>query len=592
MNRMGKITLSVLAVAVLLVPVCLSDVYATEGEGADTPATGPFDIKDQLGDCTVSMSQANTEESVLKWIKDTWLKGIKWDDPTKFPAALGLTAGYDSNLTVTKTAGTGFKAAVAGTPGDKDGTAGSLTFDITDSNNKVEAKGVVCTITTVFDDSSVPCQVLMEDYNAEDTVLAWLNTTWVPQYKAAKGTPATTDLTVIKTKDTVFKPAVAGTKDSKAGTDGSLTFDIVQTVGTGSTTIASGLICTVKAYGYGEITSSDKDVIFEGGLVDGLRVDSKDHELTSDEIGMIIASLGGSNPVMSSDVDPSNVSVYDNVLRIQDGDEEHVYVSGDVVRFEGKEYIIQIGDREFSLYLIDGTGWMKFDRVTFEQTYAEDGRYECSTELFPLNIRGSPYLVRYSVLDRSSPVDTGDSYLCFLYTLDGKAAGYVGFSGKDVRDIASDDRFVMNASIPKGTPVAAIFDDPEGKKAVLSIIASKDVSFTRNGAEYKAEGTIRIPLGSVSGTVSFVSLGTDACTPYTVTSTELSYEASCPSDAGMPLVATSHSPLSGDITVLDLEFPESGDGDGGTDTKLYIAAVVAVILVIGAAFYYVRFLKP
>ena len=66
MNRMGKITLSVLAVAVLLVPVCLSDIYAAEGEGADTPATGPFDIKDLLGDCTVSMSQANTEESVLK----------------------------------------------------------------------------------------------------------------------------------------------------------------------------------------------------------------------------------------------------------------------------------------------------------------------------------------------------------------------------------------------------------------------------------------------------------------------------------------------------------------------------------------------
>lgn len=383
MNRMGKITLSVLAVTVLLVPVCLSDIYAAEGEGADTPATGPFDIKDLLGDCTVSMSQANTEESVLKWIKDTWLKGIKWDDSNKFPATLGLTAGYDSNLTVTKTAGTEFRAAVAGTPGDKDGTAGSLTFDITDSNNKIEAKGVVCTITAVFDDSSVPCQVLMEDYNAEDTVLAWLNTTWIPQYKAAKGTPATTDLAVIKTKDTVFKPAVAGTKDSKAGTDGSLTFDIVQTVGTGSTTIASGLICTVKAYGYGEITSSDKDVIFEGGLVDGLRVDSKDHELTSDEIGMIIASLGGSKPVMSSDADPSNVIVYDNVLRIQDGDEQHVYVSGDVVRFEGKEYIIQIGDREFSLYLIDGTGWMKFDRETFEQTYSEDGRYQCSTELFP-----------------------------------------------------------------------------------------------------------------------------------------------------------------------------------------------------------------
>lgn len=589
MNRMGKITLSVLAVAVLLVPVCLSDIYA-EGEGTDVPV--PEDITDRLDDCTVSMSQANTEETVLKWIKDTWLKGIKWDDSDKFPATLELTAGYDSYLTVTKTEGTEFKAAVAGTPGDKDGTAGSLEFDIKDSNNKIEAKGVVCTITTVFDDSSVPCQVLMEDCNTEDTVLAWLNTTWIPQYKAAKGAPATTDLTVVKTDGTVFKPAVAGTKDSKSGTDGSLTFNIRQTVGTEPTTIASGLICTVKAYGYGEITSSGKDVIFEGGLVDGLRVDSKDHDLSSDEIGMIIASLGGTNPVMSSDVNPSNVTVYDNVLRIQDGDEERVYVSGDVVRFEGKEYVIQIGDREFSLYLIDGMGWMKFDRKTFEQTYAEDGRYQCSTELFPLNIKGSPYIVRYSVLDRSSPVDTGDSYLCFLYTLDGKAAGYVGFSGNDVGDIGSDDRFVMNASIPKGMPVAAIFDDSEGKKAVLSIIASKDVSFTRNGTSYDAAGTIRIPLGSVSGTVSFVSVGTDACVPYTVTSTDLAYEASCLSDAGMPLVATSHAPLTGEVIVLDLDFPESGDGDGGTDTKLYIAAAVAVILVIGAAFYYVRFVRP
>ena len=121
MDRMGKITMLVLAVAVLLIPVCLSDYSdATEGEGAVT--VPPTDVSDKMGACEVSMLTANTEADVLKWVKETWLKGINWTDTTKFSAELGLTAGYESNLTVSKTASATFKAAIAGTPSDKDGT--------------------------------------------------------------------------------------------------------------------------------------------------------------------------------------------------------------------------------------------------------------------------------------------------------------------------------------------------------------------------------------------------------------------------------------------------------------------------------------
>lgn len=132
MDRMGKITMLVLAVAVLLMPVCLSDYSdVADGEGTDPILE---DVSDELGECKVSMLTANTEADVLKWVKETWLKGINWTDSEKF-GTLNLGTGYDSNLTVAKTANTTFKAAIAGTPSDKDGTEGELSFDITDANN-------------------------------------------------------------------------------------------------------------------------------------------------------------------------------------------------------------------------------------------------------------------------------------------------------------------------------------------------------------------------------------------------------------------------------------------------------------------------
>ena len=442
MDRMGKITMLVLAVAVLLIPVCLSDYSdATEGEGAVT--VPPTDVSDKMGACEVSMLTANTEADVLKWVKETWLKGINWTDTTKFSAELGLTAGYESNLTVSKTASATFKAAIAGTPSDKDGTEGELSFDITDKNNKIKAT-VVCKITTVFDPKSVTCQVLMEDCNTQAQVLSWLNSTWILNYKTASGEPATTDLAVAITKDTTFKAAVAGTKDSRTGVNGSLTFDIIKTVGTTNTTIATGLTCTVKAYDYGDTSSADKSVIFEGGKIDGLTVNVKGHSLTADDLAKIVKALGGTDALAAVNVNAVSVTTYTNALVIKDGDKEVKFVSGDIVNLDGKKYVLQVGDREIALYELYSSSWVKYDRTTFEQTYHDDGQYQCEANIFPLNLNGSTYLVRYSVLDRSSAVDTGNAYICFLYTMDGKSAGYVRFSGDDAMDIGSDAKFILN----------------------------------------------------------------------------------------------------------------------------------------------------
>ena len=593
MDRMGKITMLVLAVAVLLMPVCLADYSEAGGEGTDPT---PTDVSDELGACKVSMLTANTEADVLKWVKETWLKGINWTDTTKFSAELGLTAGYESNLTVSKTASATFKAAIAGTPSDKDGTEGELSFDITDKNNKIKAT-VVCKITTVFDPKSVTCQVLMEDCNTQAQVLSWLNSTWIPNYKTASGEPATTDLAVAITKDTTFKAAVAGTKDSKTGVNGSLTFDIIKTVGTTNTTIATGLTCTVKAYDYGDTSSADKSVIFEGGKIDGLTVNVKGHSLTADDLAKIVKALGGTDALAAVNVNAVSVTTYTNALVIKDGDKEVKFVSGDIVNLDGKKYVLQVGDREIALYELYSSSWVKYDRTTFEQTYHDDGQYQCEANIFPLNLNGSAYLVRYSVLDRSSAVDTGNAYICFLYTMDGKSAGYVRFSGDDAMDIGSDAKFILNEGMTpsdlKVPPITAIYLDADGDSAILRTNFSKEVSITRNGKAIDETGTYRVPLGNVSGAVKFYSIGKEVCTEQTVSLlSELTYEASCPSSVKDPLAAVTYSGMGADAPVRDLVFPGAGSDDGKDNTLLYAAIAVVAVLAVGAVVYYVRFMKP
>ncbi|MGN0098448.1 MAG: hypothetical protein ACI38Y_03880 [Candidatus Methanomethylophilaceae archaeon] len=592
MDRMGKITLFVLAVAVLLTPVCLSDYSdATEGGTGVETTSSPVDVSDELGACEVSMLTANTEESVLNWVKETWLKGISWGSIS----GLDLASDYYTNLTVTKTADATFKAAVAGTPSDKDGTEGELSFDITDSDGKIKAT-IVCKITTVFDPKSVTCQVLMEDFNTQAQVITWLNSTWIPNYKTITGEPATTELSVVITKDTTFKAAVAGTKDSKTGVNGSLTFDIVKTVGTTDTTIATGLTCTVKAYDYGDTASTDKSVVFEGGKINGLTINVKDHVLTDADLVKILNALGGTDLLAAVGVKSSSVTTYTNALVIKDGDKEIKYVSGDIVKIDGKQYILQVGDREIALYELNTSSWVKYDRTTFEQTYQDDGQYQCEANVFPLNLNGSSYLVRYSVMDRSSAVDTGNSYICFLYTMDGKSAGYVRFSGDDAMDIGSGAVFTMNEGMTpsevKSAPITAIYLDKDGYPTILRTNFSKEVSIARDGKAYDTTGIFKISLGNMSGAVKFYEIGTEVCTEYLVTvPSELAYETSCPSTKS-PLVAVTYSEMGADAQVKDLVFPGAEEDDGGRNSLLYVAVAVVAILAVGAIVYYVRFMKP
>lgn len=194
-------------------------------------------------------------------------------------------------------------------------------------------------------------------------------------------------------------------------------------------------------------------------------------------------------------------------------------------------------------------------------------------------------------------MDTGNAYICFLYTMDGKSAGYVRFSGDDAMDIGSDAKFTLNEGMTpsdlKVPPITAICLDADGDSAILRTNFSKEVSITRNGKAIDETGTYRVPLGNVSGAVKFYSIGKEVCTEQTVSLlSELTYEASCPSSVKDPLAAVTYSGMGADAPVRDLVFPGAGSDDGKDNTLLYVAIAVVAVLAIGAVVYYVRFMKP
>ena len=583
MDRMGKLALIVSAVAVILCGSAFIGPVDAERDGIS-----PQDVTSTLSaiECKVGMDTANTEETVGNWLKNTWLKDINWADTNKFDVALGLSAGYDSNLSIEKVS---FTAAKAGTSADKDGTSGSFVFNVKDSQGKISASNLTCTITPVFDYSSIECQVLMEDHGTEESVLGWLGQTWIGTFKTATGETGT--FTVSKKE---FKAPVAGTAASRSGTDGSLTFDVLAS---DSSVVASGLVCKILAYDFGETESSDKTVVYEGGKVQGLEVVSNDHVLTQEDIGKIVSALNGkdASPVTSLKV---TTSMYTNALVIGEGDDARTYVNGDVVRFDGKEYVMLIGDVEFSLYRVDGKEWMKFERDTYDMVLDEESsRYSCSSTHYVININGVPYTVGYSVLDTYSSVITGREYICFLYDMTGKSAGYMTFIGADPEDVSSTGRFVFNKGMDPSSsnrsPVVATFTTSDGDDALLYAMASKDVRILRNGSQFAAEGNILIPLGAIDDlkAAAFFSIGDDGCKLLTISPGD-SCKAVCPATTPSPLAAVKHQGWDTTIVPTDLVFPAEPGDSGGSNTVLYVAVAVVLILLVGGGFYYVRFMKP
>ncbi len=357
MDRMGKLTLSALAVAMLLAGAFFIGQVDAEGEPE------PADISDQLTAPEIGMDKANTEADVEKWIKEKWLAGINWTGINV--GGTPLEADYGKNITIKKIE---FKAAVAGTADNKTGTAGLYKFTMVDSTKKITAT-ITCKITPVFDYSSIECSVSM-DVNTEEKVTAWLNSTWIATFKTTTGSTGT--LTAVKTEDTAFKAAVAGTSSERAGKNGSMTFDVVRTEGTATTTVAAKLTCTVTAFQYGQIESADKTVIFEGVKVSGLTVSSADHVLTQEELDMIVGNLGGKDAALVPSINKADMSVYRNPLVIGEGESAKTYRNGDVVKIDGRTCVLLIGDKEFSAYEIGTSHWVKYDRNTFDESFRED----------------------------------------------------------------------------------------------------------------------------------------------------------------------------------------------------------------------------
>ena len=152
----------------------------------------------------------------------------------------------------------------------------------------------------------------------------------------------------------------------------------------------------------------------------------------------------------------------------------------------------------------------------------------------------------------------------------------------------------MTPSDLKASPILGIYVDEDGYSTILRTIITKEVSITRDGKAYDVDGTLRFPLGNVSGAVKSYAIGTEACTEYTVrVPSELNYEASCHSSVKTPFVAVNYSLMGDPESAKDLVFPgEEHVDEGGGNTILYIAIAVVAVLAIGAVIYYVRFMKP
>ena len=586
MDRMGKLTLSALAVAMLL--ACA--LFTCPVDAAETEST-VTDISEQLDAPKIGMDKANTEAEVEKWVKETWLTGVDWTKITVNETP--LAADYHENLSIKKVE---FKAAVAGTPDNKNGTEGLYKFTITDSTGKITAT-VGCKITTVFDYKSIECSVLMEDRNTEAEITTWLNTTWIPKFKTATGTDGT--LKAVKSEGTEFKAAVAGTASDRAGKNGSMTFDVVKTEGTENTTVVGKLTCTVTAYSYGQIESSDKTVIFEGGKVSGLTVSSKDHTLTLKELEMIVAGLGGKDATLVPSITKADMSVYRNPLVIGEGDNAKTYRNGDVVKIDGRTCVLLIGDKEFSAYEIGTSHWVKYDRETFDESFREDeGQYTCRNTGTLMNINGVAYYLGYLLEDPSTIVISEKTYIGFIYDMNGKAAGYLTFAGSDIGS-ASKVSFVFNenmepSAIEGGRAVAGTYTDADGKASLLYVLASKDVSVLRNGQAYAADGTLIIPVGTINdaNNAGLYSLGTEEITMGTIKSDDGKNKATCPSNTASPLVVAEHALWNVEVTVGTFEFPQEPSDSKKSNTTAYIAVAAVLILLIGGGFYYFRYMKP
>lgn len=566
---------------------CAFFIEPADAEGESTPA----DITDQLTAPEIGMDKANTKADVEKWIKDTWLAGIDW---TKISVdGTALTEDYGNNISITNT---GFKAAMAGTSENKTGTAGSYTFTVNDSTGKITAT-VNCKITPVFDYGSIACSILMENGNTEEKVTEWLNTAWIADFKTATGTTGT--MKAVKTEGTEFKAAVAGTAGDRAGKNGSLTFDVVKIDGSDTTTIAGKLACTVTAYSYGQIESSDKTVIFEGGKISGLTVSSSDHVLTQEELDKIVGKIGGKDAVLVPSISKADITVYRNHLVIGDGDDAKTYLNGDVVKIDGRTCVLLVGDREFAAYEIGTSHWVKYDRNTFDESFRTDeGDYNCRITNTLMNINGVAYYLGYLLEDPSTMVISDKTYIGFIYDMDGNSAGYLTFVGNDV-DSASNVSIVFNenmgpSAIKNGRAVAGTYTDSDGNAAMLYVLASKDVSVLRDGQPYTADGTLIIPVGTIidAGNATMFCIGDEAVGTGTIDMKDGKNTATCSSSAKSPIVVTEHAKWNVEVPVGTFEFPQDPSGSDGISKTTYIAVAAVLILLIGGGFYYFRYMKP
>lgn len=561
----------------------------------ESDAGVPVDISGQLSQfgCSVSMKDANTDVGVNNWIKNVWLKNVDWTKITGVTPV--LSEDYEKNLTSTVK---DFKAAKAGTASNKDGDKGSFTLTIDDSEKNISAIDVAFTITPVFDYTSIKCEVSMEDCNTETDVLKWLGSTWVNSFKTAIG-ETTGTFTFEKSKDTVFKAAVGGTADKKTGTAGTFTFDVKKTDEGTPTIVAENLVCTITAFDYGQIVSDDdRTVIYEGEKLSGLDVDVKDHVITEEDLEKLVKALKGKDGSLVESF-TGEYTEYTRPLVFGEGDKTWSYENGDVVKYNGKTYVILIEDIEFSLFSVDGNEWVKFDRATNDLILDIEGsQYECSSENKIINVNGVPYLVGYSEYDTHTPPLQDREYIIFLYDLDGKSAGYMVLKKSNAIRGGDSTTFVFNKGMgpddrEDAKPVMATYISDKGEMTLLYNLASKDVT-VKNKDTAVTGGNILISLGKTDvENAGFYSIGEDGCVKQTINAKEGGdCTAVCPVTAGTTLVAVLSEACSADIPTADLVFEEKSGGSGKSNTTLYIAVAAVIVLLIGGGFYYVRFMKP
>lgn len=594
MDRMGKMKVAFVAVAMLMVVfiIVADGSDATEegtpanvlsSEGTEPITLDKIDFKDV--ECKVPMNGMDSAEKVKVWLEDKWIKGLDWKALTK-----DQNTGHPKNLIAEVVE---FTPAFAGTKDKIDGIDGKQTFVIVDKlSDNLKSEMLTCIIDAdPFDVTELSCEVPMSLAKDSVSVQKWVMDTWLKENKQFISGFTDVDLTVVINPTDGFKAAEAGTETNPEGKDGYFKFSLRS----GEQDAVTNLVCTIIADEF-RTETIESGVTFKGTVPDGAKFNVEDFVIDEKTLGTIIAAFGGSDTEfeVTRDIETKRIDIFDSFV-MDRSDETKAYYSGTIVNMEGKEYLLLVGEKHYALHEINSDRWLKYNLSTGDFLEEVHGMETSVADNSRVRINGTTYVIGYTIVNENqATVVTDVEYFCFIYTLDGRAAGYAQFEGRDIHDMDSNSEFYFN----KGTDPKTLGADygclgryvVDGKTMFLGQVYSKNISMMCQGLSVDGKGTVEItlPRDSIKGEPLFIHFVNNAVVKGTMTVDENGRHANVSVDSFSPFIIVEQIEDTFSVEPVSAQLSSgSGDGDGGFN-YLWIAAIAAVLLLIGAAVFFRR----